>query len=99
MVEVVAQWVAIHDQGSTQPYARQLAALEGLQIYAPLGQGLGLRNLCAQLEDRCFQVHKLLRRVEACQCRFMLMETVWTPANVEKPAVVTVIRSWNKGFF
>lgn len=40
----------------TPLYARQLAALEALQIYAPLGHGLGLRPLCAQLEDRCFQV-------------------------------------------
>ena len=56
-VEVVARWVGMHDLGVTPAYARQLAALEGLQIYAPLGQGLGLRTLCAQLEDRCFQVY------------------------------------------
>lgn len=58
MVEVVARWVGMHDLAATPPYARQLAALEGLQIYAPLGHGLGLRTLCAQLEDRCFQVRK-----------------------------------------
>ena len=56
VVEVVARWVGMHDLAASPPYAQQLAALEGLQIYAPLGHGLGLRTLCAQLEDRCFQV-------------------------------------------
>lgn len=50
----------------TPLYARQLAALEALQIYAPLGHGLGLRPLCAQLEDRCFQV---------CSCPAVLAST------------------------
>ena len=56
VVEVVARLVGMRDPVGTPLYARQLAALEALQIYAPLGHGLGLRPLCAQLEDRCFQV-------------------------------------------
>lgn len=53
----------------TPQYARQLAALEALQIYAPLGHGLGLRPLCAQLEDRCFQV---------CSCS--VMQSLFPPS-------------------
>ena len=45
----------------TPLYARQLLALEALQIYGPLGHGLGLRALSAQLEDSSFQVHLRLR--------------------------------------
>ncbi len=56
VVEVVARLVGMGTLVGTPLYARQLAALEALQIYAPMGHGLGLRPLCAQLEDRCFQV-------------------------------------------
>ena len=56
VVELVARLVGMGTRLGTPLYARQLAALEALQIYAPLGHGLGLRALCAQLEDRCFQV-------------------------------------------
>ncbi len=56
VVELVARLVGMGTLLGTPLYARQLAALEALQIYAPLGHGLGLRALCAQLEDRCFQV-------------------------------------------
>ncbi|KAL0022060.1 hypothetical protein WJX77_011849 [Trebouxia sp. C0004] len=55
VVELVARLVGMASPLGTPLYARQLAALEALQIYAPLGHGLGLRALCAQLEDRCFQ--------------------------------------------
>lgn len=55
VVELVARLVGMSTPLGTPLYARQLAALEALQIYAPLGHGLGLRALCAQLEDRCFQ--------------------------------------------
>ncbi|KAL0024788.1 hypothetical protein WJX79_007329 [Trebouxia sp. C0005] len=55
VVELVARLVGMGTRLGTPLYARQLAALEALQIYAPLGHGLGLRALCAQLEDRCFQ--------------------------------------------
>lgn len=37
-------------------WARQLAALEALQLFAPMGHALGLQGLSSQLEDRCFQV-------------------------------------------
>jgi len=60
VVELVARLVDMGTPLGTPLYARQLAALEALQIYAPLGHGLGLRALCAQLEDRCFQVWHLL---------------------------------------
>ncbi len=63
VVELVARLVGMGTLLGTPLYARQLAALEALQIYAPLGHGLGLRALCAQLEDRCFQVRHL-----ACLC-------------------------------
>ena len=33
-----------------------MAALEGLQIFAPLGHALGLKAAASGLEDRCFQV-------------------------------------------
>ena len=58
VVEVVARLVGMGSPIGTPLYARQLAALEALQIYAPLGHGLGLRPLCAQLEDKCFQVRQ-----------------------------------------
>ena len=37
-------------------YERQVAALEALQIYAPMGHALGMLRLTAELEDCCFQV-------------------------------------------
>ena len=39
-----------------EQWQRQLAALEALQIYAPMGHALGLQALCSGLEDCCFQV-------------------------------------------
>jgi len=73
VVELVARLVGMGTLLGTPLYARQLAALEALQIYAPLGHGLGLRALCAQLEDRCFQVRHL-----ACLCT--------APANSQWPS-------------
>lgn len=43
-----------------EQWQRQLAALEALQIYAPMGHALGLQSLCSGLEDRCFQVCSIL---------------------------------------
>ena len=40
-----------------EQWQRQLAALEALQIFAPMGHALGLASVSAELEDRCFQVH------------------------------------------
>lgn len=42
--------------GGAEQWQRQLAALEALQIFAPMGHALGLVSICAELEDRCFQV-------------------------------------------
>ncbi len=38
-----------------EQWQRQLAALEALQIFAPMGHALGLASVSAELEDRCFQ--------------------------------------------
>lgn len=79
----------------TPQYARQLAALEALQIYAPLGHGLGLRPLCAQLEDRCFQVcycsvmHSLFHKL-CCireQCLESCLKHSITFGNCMRPCV------------
>ena len=35
--------------------ARQIAALEALQLYGPLGHALGMGPVAAELEDACFQ--------------------------------------------
>jgi hypothetical protein len=35
--------------------ARQIAALESLQLYGPLGHALGMGPVAAELEDACFQ--------------------------------------------
>lgn len=40
----------------SEQWQRQLAALEALQIFAPMGHALGLSAVSAELEDRCFQV-------------------------------------------
>ena len=56
MVELVSRLVGMNRLVGTPLWARQLAALEALQIYAPLGHGLGLRALSSQLEDSSFQV-------------------------------------------
>jgi hypothetical protein len=51
--------------GAAAPrYERQVAALEALQIYAPMGHALGMGRLAAELEDACFQV-----RVVVFVCR------------------------------
>ena len=47
---------------------RQVAALEALQIYAPLGHALGMGRLTAQLEDCCFQVRVRRRARAAGRC-------------------------------
>lgn len=46
--------------GSLPSYEAQVAALEALQMYAPMGHALGLSAVASQLEDRCFQVGALL---------------------------------------
>lgn len=57
VVEVVARLDGMRGaEAAGQPlYARQLAALEALQVYAPMGHALGLAALSAELEDCCFQ--------------------------------------------
>ncbi|KAK9868152.1 hypothetical protein WJX84_011061 [Apatococcus fuscideae] len=57
VVEVVARAMHLeHPAAAAQPqWARQMAALEALQIYSPLGHALGLRSISAAMEDRCFQ--------------------------------------------
>ena len=59
VVEVVARAMHLeHPAAAAQPqWARQMAALEALQIYSPLGHALGLRSISAAMEDRCFQVN------------------------------------------
>lgn len=54
-VEIVSRAVAMASSDRLPVWARQIAALEGLQIYAPLGHALGLGTLSSALEDRCFQ--------------------------------------------
>ena len=63
----------------TPQYARQLAALEALQIYAPLGHGLGLQPLCAQLEDRCFQVCSCAAMHSLFPPTLLHQGTMWNP--------------------
>lgn len=46
--------------GGAEQWQRQLAALEALQIFAPMGHALGLVSISAELEDRCFQVRSPL---------------------------------------
>ena len=65
VVEVVARLdalAAMQDDARVPRYARQVSALEALQIYAPMGHALGMGHVSTELEDRCFQV----RRSEAC---------------------------------
>ena len=56
VVEVCRRANAVESSQSTEKWQRQLAALEALQIFAPMGHALGLSRICAELEDRCFQV-------------------------------------------
>lgn len=58
VVEVVARAMHLQDsyRDSQPQWARQMAALEALQIYAPLGHALGLRSISAAMEDQCFKV-------------------------------------------
>ncbi len=56
VVEVVSRAVAMNTADRQPVWARQMAALEGLQIYAPLGHALGLGVVSCELEDKCFQV-------------------------------------------
>lgn len=45
-----------NNMAAAEQWQRQLAALEALQIFAPMGHALGLSAVSAELEDRCFQV-------------------------------------------
>lgn len=56
IVEVCRRADDVQNQPSSEKWQRQLAALEALQIFAPMGHALGLSMMCAELEDRCFQV-------------------------------------------
>lgn len=56
VVEVCRRANDVQNHPSTEKWQRQLAALEALQIFAPMGHALGLSRICAELEDRCFQV-------------------------------------------
>ena len=56
VVEVCRRANDVESSQSTEKWQRQLAALEALQIFAPMGHALGLSGICAELEDRCFQV-------------------------------------------
>ncbi|KAK9817892.1 hypothetical protein WJX72_003848 [[Myrmecia] bisecta] len=56
VVEVVARLDSLCAAPPDTPrYLRQLAALEALQIYAPMGHALGMGRLAVEMEDRCFQ--------------------------------------------
>lgn len=60
-VEVVARLHSLQRRadvscGNTADADLQVAALEALQIYAPLGHALGLGSIVTRLEDLCFQV-------------------------------------------
>ena len=59
VVEVCRRANDVESSQSTEKWQRQLAALEALQIFAPMGHALGLSGICAELEDRCFQVMSL----------------------------------------
>ena len=56
VVEVCRRANDVESSQCTEKWQRQLAALEALQIFAPMGHALGLSGICAELEDRCFQV-------------------------------------------
>lgn len=56
VVEVVARLDGLGNMEGKQQWARQIAALEALQIYAPMGHALGMGRLSSVMEDRCFQV-------------------------------------------
>ncbi|KAK9842544.1 hypothetical protein WJX81_005255 [Elliptochloris bilobata] len=55
VVEIAARADALRHMAAAEAWRRQLAALEALQIYAPIGHALGLGLLSSELEDRCFQ--------------------------------------------
>ncbi|KAL4427713.1 hypothetical protein ABPG75_001802 [Micractinium tetrahymenae] len=54
-VEIVARLGLLCSPGQPS-YEQQVAALEALQMYAPMGHALGLGPVAQQLEDRCFQI-------------------------------------------
>ncbi|WIA39029.1 hypothetical protein OEZ86_005175 [Tetradesmus obliquus] len=54
-IEVVWRWLALV-QPPGQPHQQQLAAMEALTIYCPLGHALGLGGCSAALEDAAFKV-------------------------------------------
>ena len=56
IVEVCRRADDVQNLPRSEKWQRQLAALEALQIFAPMGHALGLSRMCAELEDRCFQV-------------------------------------------
>ena len=64
MVEVCRRTNDVQNHPSTEKWQRQLAALEALQIFAPMGHALGLSRICAELEDRCFQVSQSLQKTD-----------------------------------
>ena len=55
-MEVCRRADDVQHHPSSEKWQRQLAALEALQIFAPMGHALGLARMCAELEDQCFQV-------------------------------------------
>lgn len=57
-IEVVWRWLALV-QPPGQPHQQQLAAMEALTIYCPLGHALGLGGCSAALEDAAFKVMRL----------------------------------------
>lgn len=57
-VEVAARLHSLRTatEGNTPSHDLHVAALEALQIYAPMGHALGMGVVSAELEDRCFRV-------------------------------------------
>lgn len=75
VVEVVSRHIALTASADRLPaWERQIRALEGLQIYAPLGHGLGLSALCCEMEDRCFQ--ELFPKSYACTASWLRTEAL-----------------------
>lgn len=56
VVEMVVRLEAVERIEELPLYARQICALECLQIYAPMGHAVGVGSLAGRLEDLCFKV-------------------------------------------
>jgi (p)ppGpp synthase/HD superfamily hydrolase len=56
VVEMVVRLETIQHVEELPLYARQIQALECLQIYAPMGHAVGVGSLAGKLEDLCFKV-------------------------------------------